>query len=286
MRLKHYLSISILMHLLLLIKMQSHMHKIDTIEVVVKPAEYSEKRLKKNTLPTNSIKNDKSIYTSTIKALSYKLTNNYNSKDIPTHTDSTQNWKLPISYTNDNFSNFENLSMSEIKIKKEFWKFINDNIERNDFLSEYNKIGKIHIRLNIDDQANNFANATKACGKDTILKVIALRAIKKFYEKYHDLAIENKIKSLSFQFSWSNTENCKSLQGINGDYLSFCNYSELKRHTFTTGDKIYNYAAALQAGPDAYEVIKEYHRQEFRAKTEFNPFESYERDTLVNVPCE
>jgi hypothetical protein len=85
------------------------------------------------------------------------------------------------------------------------------------------------------------------------------------------------------QFAWTDLETCRSMKGSTKTSLSFCNYAEDKRKSFSGGEKAATYLGALKYGFDAVDEIKKYKREEMHRNSNFNPFEEFERDPDWNL---
>lgn len=175
------------------------------------------------------------------------------------------------------------LSAGESRFINSLWRMVDQYIEENPFLSEYNQTGKVSLRFDIDEAGR--LTQLQATAANRVLKVIATRAVRKaVLNETGDISFPPRKMSIRADFHWSSYEACRSLRGPSGRSLSFCHYAENKRKNFSAGERMGTWVGAIaQHGPWAYEEIQKYNRQERRRKSQFNPFRKYELDPDWNL---
>jgi hypothetical protein len=201
-------------------------------------------------------------------------------------SDPSRNWNLSKNYLSNDLSSFDELSMDEVRFEKVLWKEIDQSIEESQYLSEYNHTGKIHIQFEIDRNGQLIEASLRACGEDAVLKVYAMRALRKaLLNENNEIKFLNINTKLFAQFSWSDYESCKSLRGINNKFLSFCHYAVNARKSFSAGERTATYLKALNSGFGAIEEIQKYNREQSHREELFNPFEKLKNDRDWNLGC-
>lgn len=201
-------------------------------------------------------------------------------------TELAREWTQPKSYLVDEIHSFENIPPERIIFAKSLWKEIDQSILEPEYLSEYNHTGKVHIFFQINQEGHLLESSLRACGWDSVLKVLAARALRKALRNGKN-EIHFSKENLTFyaQFTWSDYETCKSLRGINKNYLSFCHHAKLEAKTFSKSEQISTYLKALQYGTGAIEEIQKYKREESHRKNQFDPFSSLKSDPDWNLEC-
>lgn len=175
------------------------------------------------------------------------------------------------------------LSAPESRFIMTLWRMVDQYVEENPFLSEYNQTGKVTLRFDIDEQGQ--ISNLRASTDSRVLKVIAARALRKaVVNETGDVRFPPKKMSIVADFHWTSYEMCRTRRGHSGNTLSFCHYAENKRKKFSSGERIGTWASAIyNYGPWAYEEIQKYNREERRRKAQFNPFRKYELDPDWNL---
>jgi len=182
------------------------------------------------------------------------------------------------------FDPYEGMAMPEIRFVRSLWREIDKSIVNSPYLSEYGHIGKVHLSFQVGTDGKLIETSFHAQAEDRILKVIAARAIRKaLLNETGELSLPTQGMTIHTQFAWSDYETCANLRGSTKNYLSFCNYAENKRKSFSGTEKAATYLSALQYGFDAIDEIKKYKREEMRRNTHFDPFEEFERDPDWNL---
>lgn len=142
------------------------------------------------------------------------------------------------------------------------------------------------LRKEINRDGLLLDSSLRACGADGVLKVLAVKAIRKaLFNEHHEIRFPAEDQTFYAQFTWSDHETCKSLQGINKSFLSFCHYAENKAKTFSNGERASTYLKSLKYGLGAIEEIKEYNREELHRKNQFDPFINLKNDPDWNLEC-
>ncbi len=192
-------------------------------------------------------------------------------------------WTDSRAYDQGELSSAEGLSAAQSKFIKSIWRMIDQYIEENPFLSEYNHTGKVFLRFEVDEKGRLLS--LQASAMDRVLKVIATRAVRKaLRNETGDVHFPDRRMALHARFSWAGYQACNSLRGHQASFLSFCHYAENKRKSFSSGEKTAVWTGAIiNHGPWAYEEIKKYRREESRRKSQFNPFRKYELDPDWNL---
>ena len=177
------------------------------------------------------------------------------------------------------------MTMEQIDFVRSLWRVIDQSISDNPFLSEYNHTGKVFFRFEVDKNGHLENRSFHASALDRVLKVIAARAVRTaLRNETGDVHFAHQRMLINARFTWSSYGACETLRGYWGNFLSFCHYAENKRKSFSTGERISDYAGAIwQHGPWAGEEIKNYNREERRRNAEFDPFEDLERDPDWNL---
>jgi hypothetical protein len=179
---------------------------------------------------------------------------------------------------------YDGMEMPEIRFVTSLYREIDKSIINSPFLSEYGHTGKVYLNFEVDPTGSLIESSLRAQADDPVLKVIASRAIRKALANQNgELALPRKKMSILTQFTWSDYQTCNHLRGGRKNQMSFCNYAEDKRKNFSTGERTATYLGALRYGFDAIDEIKKYRREEMHRKTQFNPFEEYERDPDWNL---
>ncbi len=195
-------------------------------------------------------------------------------------------WTNSQKYVPDQMTDFDQLSIQDIRFEKALWKEIDQSISDSPYLSEYDHTGKVHLYFEITKNGQLDDSLFRSCGADSVLKVLASRALRKALRNEHkEIPFPTKRTIFYAQFSWSDYSSCKKLKGIRQNYLSFCHYAENKRKSFSKGEKTLEYVKALNYGLGAIEEIKKYNREENRRRTKFDPFEELRRDPDWNRGC-
>lgn len=189
----------------------------------------------------------------------------------------------PIEESGGSSSASAGLTAQESRFITALWRMVDQSIEQNPFLSEYNQTGKVSMRFEIDEQGR--LTKLQASAANRVLKVMAARAIRKaILNETGDIQFPPQKMSILADFNWASYEACQSLRGHSGNSLSFCHFAVNKRRKFSTGERVGTWAGAiLNHGPWAYEEIQKYNRQESRRKSHFNPFRKYELDPDWNL---
>lgn len=182
------------------------------------------------------------------------------------------------------WGSYAGLAAKEVRHLQNLWKKINDRIEENQFLEEYNKTGTIVVHFELS-KGMLVSGSMRACGEDGVLKVLAARAIRSSFEKLNssELGDVPESQTLKAEFSWIPKGLCK--EGQAAQNLKFCRNVVNKRKEFTKGEKVLEYTKALNYGFDAIDEIRKYHQQEMRRDTRFDPFEKYYKDRDWNLGC-
>lgn len=181
---------------------------------------------------------------------------------------------------------FAGMPTGEIRFMKALWTEIDQSIADSPLLSEYNHTGAVQIRFRLDAFGKLVTGDLHACGEDPILKVLALRAIRRALKNENRrLDFSQSPGRLSARFSWADYAKCRRLRGVDRGGLSFCHYAENKRKDFSAGEKTATYLGALRYGFGAIEEIKKYRQEENRRRTEFDPFVELRRDPDWNIGC-
>lgn len=173
----------------------------------------------------------------------------------------------------------------QVRFVASLWRMIDQYIEENPFLSEYNHTGEVSLSFEVDEAAHLVPKSLSAKAMDRVLKVIAVRAVRKaLVNETGDVQPPFKRTWIHARFNWSSYQSCQSRRGYNGNQLSFCHYAENKKKTFSAGEKTATWVGAIyNHGPWAYEEIQKYQREESRRKSQFNPFTKYELDPDWNL---
>lgn len=196
------------------------------------------------------------------------------------------NWKDPGSYASNDLNSFDGLSVAQAKYTTTLWRKINQAVESPSYLSEYNHTGKIHLRFEIDENGFLKEEKLRACGDDNVLKVLAVRALRKaILDESKELQNFEANTQFFAQFSWADHRTCQTLKGINKNYLSFCHYAENKRKEFTASEKTVTYLKALNYGPGMFEEIEKYQKEEKHRKNGFDPFAQLRTNPDWNLGC-
>ena len=192
-------------------------------------------------------------------------------------------WTDSDSYDEVSLTSAQNLSMEQISFVKSLWRMIDQYVERNPFLSEYNRTGKVFLQFKVGEGCKLLK--LQASAADRVLKVIAARAVRRALKnETGDVRCPSLPETISARFTWSSAEACRGLQGYRGRRLSFCHLAEDNRKSFSAGEKALVWANAIaQHGPWAYEDIQQYNREESRRKVQFDPFKIYELDPDWNL---
>ncbi len=179
---------------------------------------------------------------------------------------------------------YDGMEMPEIRFVTSLYREIDKSLVNSPFLSEYGHIGQVFLGFDVDPAGGLIESSLRAKADDPVLKVIAARAIRKALANQNgELVLPRKQIRILTQFTWSDYQTCSHLRGGHKNQLSFCNYAEDKRKNFSTGERTATYLGALRYGFDAVDEIKKYQREEMHRKTQFNPFEEYERDPDWNL---
>lgn len=277
-----FLPISAILHLLLLVAiLQIHIQKpIETmsIEVLQRPAQKISAKSKLKSQTAASIKTKKinpflfksylesagAIADSSVKLDHSNYSGNYE-------------WKESYFYLSDGMTDYNDLSTPEVHFLQSFWQQVDTNIENNPFLSEYGHVGTIFFQFNLNEKGELVNESLKVSSTDSVLKVIAIRAIRKALIE-QKFSLPEKPVTLGMKFTWDSYETCPTLKGIHSYYLSFCHYAEYKMNRFTGTERAQKYVSSLAYGFGAIDEIKKYNQEEYRRNTQFDPFEKYKRD--------
>lgn len=177
------------------------------------------------------------------------------------------------------FDSAAGMSVGQIGSIQSLWSEVDKVIEHNPYLSEFGYTGTVSLRFELTNKGLIVDNSLRVDAKNPILKVIALRALRKALKnEKNELRLPPGNIVLTTQFTWSDYQTCRRLRGIYRKTLSFCNYAENKINDFTKSEKAMTYLKSLSYGFGAMEEIEKYHREEFRKKAKFDPFEQYRRD--------
>jgi hypothetical protein len=205
--------------------------------------------------------------------------------DSDRSADETVAWKDTYAYDQIGLSDYEGLSAGQAGFIGALWNMINQYIEENPFLSEYNRAGRVFLRFEIDESGHLERRSFVASANDRVLKVIAARAVRRAIKNERgDITFTGERMVINARFVWTGYQACNNLRGFRGSYLSFCHYGENKAKTFTTAEKVGTYAGEIwNHGPWAYEEIQKYRAEERRRRSDFDPFEEYKRDPDWNL---
>jgi hypothetical protein len=88
-------------------------------------------------------------------------------------------WTDSRSYSGVSLFQFEGLSRPQVDFITTLWGQIDQAIEENPFLSEYNHTGHVFLRFEIDESGHLAPRSLVAKAADRVLKVIAARAVRK-----------------------------------------------------------------------------------------------------------
>lgn len=195
-------------------------------------------------------------------------------------------WTESASYVSNSLNAFDGMEMAQIRFTQAIWHEVDRYIFDSSFLSEYNHTRAIHLKFTIDENGHLDENSLRACGSDRVLKVIALRALRKAMRNdTAEIPSYHKRETYFAQFSWSDYESCKTLRGTRQNYLSFCHYAENKRKSFSKGEKVGTYLKSLNYGFGAIEELEKYNREKSRRNTQFEPFEEMRHDPDWDLGC-
>tara|TARA_Y100001935_G_scaffold174858_1_gene144543 strand:+ start:2356 stop:3270 length:915 start_codon:yes stop_codon:yes gene_type:complete len=194
-------------------------------------------------------------------------------------SEESSDWTNSKSYDGIGFVRNRKLTTRQISFAESLWRAIHRNIERNPYLSEYNHTGHVYFQFHVEN-GKILLKSLRASASDRVLKVIAARALRKAFANEHgDIYFPKKSMVINARFSWRSYKECETLEGIRGNFLSFCNYAENKRRSFTASERSDIWTKAiLQHGFMAYEEIQKYNREENHRKFQFDPFEIYKQD--------
>ncbi len=179
---------------------------------------------------------------------------------------------------------YRGMSMGRVRFIKSLWHTIDNSIVESAYLSEYGHVGQVVLTFEVTPDGQLYGNRIHARAENSILKVVAARAVRK--------AIKNETKELVFpnekikveaQFLWARYSKCAQHRGTYQNVLSFCKYGEDNRKSFTVSEKTATYLGALKYGPGVFEEIQKYRKEEDHRKTKFDPFEEFRRDPDYNL---
>lgn len=198
--------------------------------------------------------------------------------DFDLHSPSSISWKQAESYysTSSNLSDYGSMEMSEINFIKNLWTRIDNSIIESKYLAEYGHAGHVYFQFEVSKEGKLIDETIKVSADDAILKVLAVRSIKKSID-----SLENKLEksiTVNAKFSWTDDSGCNKNIRTHKNFLSFCRLSNAKRKSFDTAEKAKVYLGALTYGFSAAEEIKKYRQEEKRRETKFDPFEELRRD--------
>lgn len=177
------------------------------------------------------------------------------------------------------FDSAAGLSMAQLGSIRSLWNEVDKAIVDNPYLSEFGYTGTVILKFELTPQGQIADRTLRVDARNPILKVLALRALRKaLRNENNELRLPSENILLTAQFSWSSYENCRRLKGTFRKSLSFCKYAENKLKDFSTKEKSLTYLSSLRYGFGALEEIEKYNREESRRKTNFDPFEEYRRD--------
>lgn len=177
------------------------------------------------------------------------------------------------------FSEFDEVELHDITFFKSLWRQIDKSIVNSPYLSEYGHTGKVQLNFEISSDGRLVESSIKASAQDNILKVIAIRAVRKALKNdTKELYKLNKDMLMTAQFTWTDYESCKELKGTHKNLLSFCSGVVDERNTFSETEKVTRYLEALRYGPGALDEIRKYNKAEDHKKTKFDPFTEYRND--------
>ncbi len=186
-------------------------------------------------------------------------------------------WKESYFYLGDGMTDYNDISTPNVQFLQSFWQQVEINIENNPFLSEYGHVGTVFFQFNLNEKGELINETLKVSSMDSVLKVIAIRAIRKALLE-QKFSLPEKQVTLGMKFTWDSYETCPTLKGIHSYYLSFCHYAEYKMNRFTGTEKAQKYMSSLAYGFGAIDEIKKYNQEEYRRNTRFDPFEKYKND--------
>lgn len=193
-------------------------------------------------------------------------------------------WAQAGNFQVDALTAFEGLDVEYVRFIRSLWAEVDKFVLESPYLSEYGHVGDVYLQFRLSKQGEIIESSFRGTSKDPVLKVLAVRALRK--------ALKNENQMIRFlseeilfnaRFSWADYQTCKSKKGTQKNNLSFCHYAEDKRKTFSTAEKTTAYLSALQYGPGVLEEIQKYNREEGHRKTEFDPFADLRRDPDWNL---
>jgi hypothetical protein len=194
-------------------------------------------------------------------------------------------WANARTYTGIDPTGGGEISKEQIHFLASLWRMIDQAIWDTDFLSEYAHVGQVFLRFEVNDEGQFESRSLTASALDRVLKVIAARAVRQAMKnETGDVHFPRQKTVINARFVWSSYEDCQEMNPIRKNFLNFCHHAESKVKSFSTGEKVGTYAAAIwNHGPWAAEDIKEYNHQQRRRQSEFDPFESLKRDPDWNL---
>jgi hypothetical protein len=197
----------------------------------------------------------------------------------------TPAWANARTYTGIDPTGEYEISREQANFLISLWRIIDQAIWDSDFLSEYNHVGQVFMRFEVDDEGHFESRSMTASAPDRILKVIAARAIRTAMKnETGDVHFPHHKTVINARFVWSGYEECGGMNPIRKNFLNFCHHAENKVKTFSKGEKAATYAGAIwNHGPWAIEDINEYNHEQRRRQSEFDPFESMKRDPDWNL---
>ena len=198
-------------------------------------------------------------------------------------------WRHSFAYSSDILTDFEGLNSLRVRFIKSLWDEVDKSIIESPYLSEYGHVGVVFLQFEVTSSGELLEKTLQAQADDNILKVIAVRAVRKALKNEFNENIKPTENILiNARFSWTDYQSCQNQKGIHKYYLSFCKYGEDKRKTFSAVEKGKTYLGALRYGFGAIEEIQKYSKEENHRKTHFDPFEELRRDSdyLLSQPLE
>ena len=177
------------------------------------------------------------------------------------------------------FDSAGGLSMHQLGFVSSLWNEVDKAIVNSPYLSEYGHTGKVYLKFEVTPEGKIADSTLRVDAKDGVLKVIALRALRKALRNENkELRLPNQNIKLTAQFNWENYEICQRLKGTYRNSLNFCSYAENKLKNFTKKEKAMTYLSSLAYGFGALDEIEKYNREEMHSQNKFDPFEEYRRD--------
>ncbi len=179
-----FLSISTILHLLLLfvvsqISIQKPIENI-SIEVLQRPAQPISTKLKVKSQSTASLQTKKInpfLFKSYLENTS-TIADSANKSPHSNYGGNTE-WKESYFYLSDGMTDYNDISTPDVHFLQSFWQQVDTNIENNPFLSEYGHVGTIFFQFNLNEKGELINESLKVSSMDSVLKVIAIRAIRK-----------------------------------------------------------------------------------------------------------